>query len=336
MNDDTTALEARLLTLLHRARDERDAAARAELNTLLRSEAEARRRLPRLLVDEQAMVNCLREDGIVALLDSAAAAGDEVAPMRVVARPFAWRRAWAAAAAAGLAVGLFSATLVYGIVMQRGLQSEGTPVPMSDGGFESGVEPVAEFVPERAGLWSGDFAALAESTPEIVPIEGKRMLKFLRTDNRFSPAGVTPSAGEVWQVVDLAAARSALGQEVAVIEVSAQFNQQPGAVAEKLAFGVSVMAFSGSAADAPTVWREHRELALARADKEELADAESLTWQRLSAQMTVPREANWLLVQLRVVRKGKGPHSPVLGAHFADDVRLRALELPSVKVANRR
>jgi|GEM_PF-1067700 hypothetical protein len=332
MKDEMISLETRMLTLLHRAREERDAAARAELNALLRSNAGARRLMARLLADEQAIVNCLREEGIVALLDPAAAAGGPVAPIKLAARPFAWRRALAAAAA-GLVVGLFSASLVYGLVMQRGLVNEGIPVPLADGGFESGVEPAAEFVPARTGLWSGDFATLSEGGPEMVPSEGKRMLKFLRTDNRLSPAGVMPSAGELWQVVDLTEARAALGHELAVIEVSARFNQAAVSGGEKTAFGVGLMAFSGSAADAPAVWRERRELALAQADKEELADAEPGTWQRLSAQMTVPREANLLLVQIRAVRKGRGPHSPVLGAHFTDDVRLRALDRPSAETA---
>ena len=108
MKDEMISLETRMLTLLHRAREERDAAARAELNALLRSNAGARRLMARLLADEQAIVNCLREEGIVALLDPAAAAGGPVAPIKLAARPFAWRRALAAAAA-GLVVGLFSA-----------------------------------------------------------------------------------------------------------------------------------------------------------------------------------------------------------------------------------
>ena len=70
MNADLTSLVMRLLTLLHRAREERDGAARAELNTLLREEAEARKIISRLLVDEQALVSHLREESIVAIIES--------------------------------------------------------------------------------------------------------------------------------------------------------------------------------------------------------------------------------------------------------------------------
>ena len=334
MSDEAPHFEPRLLTLLHRAREEGDEKARAELNAVLRENPVARGVMARLLVDEQTLVASLRENGIVALIDPAAAARAPMVSMSRFSRSSGWRPL--ASAAAGLAIGLCSATLVYGFVLHRGHLNAGTPVAMTDGGFESSVEPAAEFVPSRTGIWSGDFATLSEEEMGVVPLEGKRMLKFLRTDNLFSPPGVQPSAGELWQVVDLAAARAALGRELSVIEVSAQFNQGPGVVGEKLAFGVGLLAFSGAASDAPAVWRERHELALAQADKKELADDLPNGWQRLSAQITVPREANLLLVQLRVVRQGKGPHSPELGTYFADDVQLRALDLPPAETANRR
>lgn len=334
MNDEEETLEARLLTLLYRTREEGDKTARTDLNALLRIDPDARRVMARLLVDEQALAGSLRENGIVALIAPGTVAREPMVPMSRFARPFGWRPL--ASAAAGLAIGLCSATLVYGFVLHRGHLNAGTPVAMTDGGFESNVEPAAEFVPSRTGIWSGDFATLSEEEMGVVPLEGKRMLKFLRTDNLFSPPGVQPSAGELWQVVDLAAARAALGRELSVIEVSAQFNQGPGIVGEKLAFGLGLLAFSGAASDAPMVWRERHELALAQADKKELADDLPNGWQRLSAQITVPREANLLLVQLRVVRQGKGPHSSELGPYFADDVQLRALDLPTVEAANRR
>ena len=75
MNNNSTSLEMRLLSLLHRVREERDEAARADLNALLREEAEARKIMPRLLVDEQALVSQLRDESIVALIERALALG---------------------------------------------------------------------------------------------------------------------------------------------------------------------------------------------------------------------------------------------------------------------
>ncbi|MFZ4765220.1 MAG: hypothetical protein ACOYMN_09740, partial [Roseimicrobium sp.] len=65
------SLEQRLLHLLQAVRDTHDTSARAELNTLLRENAEARSTMARLMVDEQALINRLRDDSIVALLEPA-------------------------------------------------------------------------------------------------------------------------------------------------------------------------------------------------------------------------------------------------------------------------
>jgi hypothetical protein len=65
------SLEQRLLHLLQAVRDTRDTSARAELNTLLRENADARSTMARLMVDEQALISRLRDDSIVALLEPA-------------------------------------------------------------------------------------------------------------------------------------------------------------------------------------------------------------------------------------------------------------------------
>jgi len=90
MNNDLTSLEMRLLTLLHRAREERDEAARAELNTLLREEAEARKIMARLLVDEQALVSRLRDESIVAIIERDAKRSQTIVPLSSAPRWLWW------------------------------------------------------------------------------------------------------------------------------------------------------------------------------------------------------------------------------------------------------
>lgn len=69
MRHDVSDLEERLLVLLHAVREEGYAQARAELNELLRTRADARVTMARLLVDEQALIGQLRDECIVATLD---------------------------------------------------------------------------------------------------------------------------------------------------------------------------------------------------------------------------------------------------------------------------
>jgi hypothetical protein len=68
MNVPPSSLEDRLLERLIAVREHEDPAARAQLNDLLRSDPAARAAMARLLVDEQALINRLRQDGIVAML----------------------------------------------------------------------------------------------------------------------------------------------------------------------------------------------------------------------------------------------------------------------------
>ena len=100
------SLEQRLLHLLQAVRDTRDTSARAELNTLLRENADARSTVARLMVDEQALISRLRDDSIVALLEPAPKAET---PLRTSTRWFAWRPFTAAAA---LEAGLFDFSTV--------------------------------------------------------------------------------------------------------------------------------------------------------------------------------------------------------------------------------
>jgi hypothetical protein len=69
MKHDPPSLERKLLELLTAFREDGDRNARAELNDRLRADPSARATMARLLVDEQALVDRLRQDGIVALLD---------------------------------------------------------------------------------------------------------------------------------------------------------------------------------------------------------------------------------------------------------------------------
>ena len=72
MNPGALTTEQRLLELLTAFREEGDLKARAELNERLREDPAARSAIARLLVDEQALIERLRQDDIVALLEAPA------------------------------------------------------------------------------------------------------------------------------------------------------------------------------------------------------------------------------------------------------------------------
>ena len=147
------SLEQRLLHLLQAVRDTHDTSARAELNTLLRENADARSTMARLMVDEQALISRLRDDSIVALLEPAPKAET---PLRTSTRWFAWRPL--TAAAAGLVIGLFSASMVFGF----GARSVERVISLLQESFESGPAPMVKGIPQDVNLWSGDYSEVVE------------------------------------------------------------------------------------------------------------------------------------------------------------------------------
>lgn len=69
MNRGKSHLEDLMWDLLVSIRDDNDPDSRLQLNNLLRNDPSARSTMARLLVDEQALINRLRQDGIVAMLE---------------------------------------------------------------------------------------------------------------------------------------------------------------------------------------------------------------------------------------------------------------------------
>jgi hypothetical protein len=104
MKDDDSSLEERLLRLLSAVREEDDAGARTELNALLRAWPAARLPMARLLVDEQALLDELRDESIVALLNQQPASSAPA--LQRLPRLSRWWPAPLAAAAIFLVAGL--------------------------------------------------------------------------------------------------------------------------------------------------------------------------------------------------------------------------------------
>lgn len=117
--------EHHLLELLLAARDGQDPAARSELNARLRANPACRATIVRLLVDEQALISRLRDDGMVAMLD---AKPRPLPPARSKEKPRAGNLSWLAIAA----VVLFSGFLAWlAIHPKREKERETLPAPVA-------------------------------------------------------------------------------------------------------------------------------------------------------------------------------------------------------------
>jgi hypothetical protein len=321
MNSDDSSsshrsLEQRLLHLLQAVRDTHDTSARAELNTLLRENADARSTMARLMVDEQALINRLRDDSIVALLEPAPATET---PLRTTPRWFAWRPL--TAAAAGLVIGLFSASMVFGF----GVRSLEKVVSLLQESFESGPAPLVKGIPQDVNLWSGDYSEIVEKSEGVNPSQGIKMVRVLRSDFEGKTSSKPSKQGDLMRIVDVRPfLREVNGGEV-VITLSALFNATPFTEAERYDGAVYLYALGQLGSTEESLLEDS--LAHSHGGCRSL-DLDPATWQSASARLLLPpgTEVVLLKVSFSPVPTSSESQSPLpdhvtFAGHFVDDVR---------------
>ena len=310
------SLEQRLLHLLQAVRDTHDTSARAELNTLLRENADARSTMARLMVDEQALISRLRDDSIVALLEPAPKAET---PLRTSTRWFAWRPL--TAAAAGLVIGLFSASMVFGF----GARSVEKVISLLHESFESGPAPLVKGIPQDVNLWSGDYSEVVERYEGVKPKDGTKMVRMLRSDFEGKASSKPSLQGDLMRVVDVRPfLREANGGEV-VITLSALFNAAPFPEAEHYDGAVTLWALGSQF---PT---EENLMDDALAHSVGLCrplDRDPATWQSTSTRLLLPPGAERVLLKVSFSTMPASdkslsplPDYETFAGHFVDDVR---------------
>jgi hypothetical protein len=316
MNDEMTN-PARLLALLHQARDEHDEAARTALNQLLRENADARSLLPRLLVDEQALVSHLRDQSIVSILNPESPA-TKPRP-QPAAQWFSWRSL--VVAAASLVFGVFC-TSVFAYVLPVVNKS----LALLEESFESLSPPQASGVPTFFSKWSGDFAEVVGSQNGVVPRRGEKMWRFLRADNHTEAEASASYVGEAIYAIDLQPLRSTGVKAGTHIEISAWFAHGEIKPESRQHWNIKAAAFEGSVAEAPELWLRWNEASTSLAQRDVAAEAPG-RWQRVSVTMELPANADFLVFECAVVQRHPVLTSGVaeFPAHYVDDVRVRLL-----------
>ena len=194
--------------------------------------------------------------------------------------------------AAGLVIGMLSASMVFAYVMPRREPVRQQLLPLADPSFEA-AEPIpAKGIPAKSGMWSGDFCRIVGAEQGIVPRQGKKMLRFLRSDNEETEAGAVTYVGEAAQVIDLRPFHAEIADGAAAVELSAWFQSIP-APAERYEFAVKAAAFhgemSGRAKPLGSAGLE-RELCHAVGG----GHGRSANWQQVSTSLTLPpTQTSW-------------------------------------------
>ncbi len=225
------------------------------------------------------------------------------------------------AAAAGLAIGLFGASLVFGFVTPRPPSMQTLLME----GFEDVGMVRDRGHPARVGVWSGELQAPQEGEGNVRPVEGLRMVKLPPVERRmFSYTS---------RFLDVAAFPPMGASQSRQIEVTARFHGATPGVRDR--FQIRLAAFAEDIAGARAIWLGGKvnEQALMHVAKTVTMDADTRGWTTLRSTMDVPAGARLLLISLAAaVADAEGPKT----VHYLDDVQVRLItrEAPLASTPN--
>lgn len=278
------------------------AAERSQLAALLKASAEARE-LWFLYHDNECGLSELKNTA-AARLAKGAIVEDGQAPRRT--SPWLqWR--FLTAAAAGLVVGLFGASVVYGIAVHRGAGKR-TPLAVFAPGFENAQLALAKGIPRATGQWGGDAAHVVARENGIPAKEGQFML-------RLDPPA--KGAWRLYQVLDLQALPPGGRGELREIEISASVATVDADAAVR--FFIRAFAVTEAPDEIDAAWIDRREEAIAAASRGLDILPGTAGWQTLDVSLQVPHPARSLVLFLGVRMPDKAARqSPI----YLDDVRV--------------
>jgi anti-sigma factor RsiW len=240
-----------------------------------------------------------------------------------------WKSRPALAAAAGLAIGLFCATVAWGMVSPRAVATAERLLTLVDVGFEGGG--VAAGFPRETGVWSGDAAevVLAEG---MRAAEGRHTLRFVKAEGDVGNPEGRAIACDVFQLVDLRPLRASLGAGGdSVLELSASFLDARAADSRpSVTFFCQIFLFRGEAGSLHQGWPHCIPEAIASGSAQLTTFGGSGDgWERLTAKSLVSTEADFAVIQVSVRPNLRVPMPPLL---FADAVELTLKTQPNLPV----
>jgi len=293
--------------------DQLSEADREQLTTLLASNAEARQ------------LWFIYHDNECSLAEPRATTS---LPLFRPSKTSVFRRRPLATAAACFALGIFCASAVFAYF-----------VPQSERGrsllhesFEGSVAPATTGMPRDASGWGGDYSELAAGPPGMTPAAGKQMLRFLRGDFAGRPIPDSFSS-DVFRLVDVRPYRAGLIDGTAVVQLTALFNTVAKRVNDPAYCTLTIFALDAKSAEDPELVLSRDSLAYSRSSRVWLDD-DLGTWQRVSNELRVPPETDFLMIRIGISYDAhhKGSREGRFAGHFADDVNLVLARRPEIKL----
>jgi hypothetical protein len=311
--------------------DDLDAAERGELEGILLESADARREFwERAAFHGQVLQAAKVAFGTLPELEAPWRGAIAPPAQARSPRPLGWLRHGMALGTAAILIGGCG----LGSIVTSLAWSYSTPptrrevtIRAHDEGFEASPAPQPNYVPRQTDIWSGDETEVVGAERGVVPHSGRRMLRFVSPHPR--DESYEGRASELWRVVDIERFRPAGGGEVRM-ELSACFNAVSAGAGERLGCGLTIVATDAAPGSLGEQWLERfwnenaRPSAVTVAKTATSLDDDPTTWQRLSATVTVPPGARYVV--LHCVADGMKDGEPVWldAGQYIDDIGLVA------------
>ncbi len=232
---------------------------------------------------------------------------------------FAWRPL--TAAAAGLVIGLFSASMVFGF----GVRSLEKVVSLLQESFEIGPAPLVKGIPQHVNLWSGDYSEAVERYEDVKPAQGTKMVRMLRSDFEGKASSMPNRQGDLSRIIDVRSfMRDANGGEF-VMTLSALFNAAPFPDSQRYDGVVTLYALGELGSTEESLMEDA--LAISNGSCNSM-DRDPDTWQSASTRLLLPTGTKFVMMKVSFRRWPKGsedqpslPDLMTFAGHFVDDVR---------------
>lgn len=228
-----------------------------------------------------------------------------------------WSTRSMASMAAGLAIGLFSATIVWAISSPKATTER--LFSLINGGFD--VDRLDSGFPTQTGLWSGD---------EAVMTDGR--LRFIAVGNDSNDPNAQAVSCDIFQLVDLRPLRHTLSLDGdSVLELSADFfDARPHNTKPSVTFFCQLYLFRGDPAALHPSWPQSIAGALSSGSTQVTTLGFDAKGKRtITAKCLIPAPADFAVLQI-AARPNLRPAK--LGPLFADNVKLMLKRQPSLPV----
>jgi hypothetical protein len=246
---------------------------------------------------------------------------------------FSWRQL--TAVAAGLFIGLFGASVVWGYVGPYA----GKVVTLLQESFESGPPPLTTGIPVEAGHWSGDYSQIVGEYRGVKPAGGRKMLRFLRSDYEGKPTR-DGFIGDMFRIIDVSGPEYDVARGDACVSVEARFLSLPQGIPGPASCGISMHATD--ALPTPDERLEFMEITdrshaaaaagplhsgmtiLATSVRNARIETSRNAWGALRGELRLPPGTRFLLVHLSLF-ESNGPRAPQpceFAGLFVDDIRI--------------